>query len=313
MADYRLGPIARHTSSMRVIVAPGQGSQKPGFLSPWLANPSSLETLQRWSQLIDLDLVGHGSTSDADTIRDTQVAQPLIVAAGLLSGRALLARMDTADIAFAGHSVGEYTASALAGVLLDEDALRLVAIRGRAMAKAAALEPTGMAAILGADLDTLSPTLATLGLEPANVNGGGQVVAAGPRSGLEALRADPPEGLRVIMLEVAGAFHTRFMQPALSEVAEAAQLIEPRDPVFPLYSNRDGKRVSSGAAMLESLVAQITSPVRWDLCMESFVNDGASELIELAPSGALVGLAKRAMGGVTTRRLDLPEQLDALD
>jgi [acyl-carrier-protein] S-malonyltransferase len=297
---------------MRVIAAPGQGSQKPGFLEPWLALPGARHKLDQWSAEIGIDLVTHGTVSDAETIRDTKVAQPLIVAAGLLSGRAVLAALGDEDIALAGHSVGEFTACALAGVMSDEEALRLVAVRGAAMAEASAVEPTGMAAVLGVELASIEPVLREHGLEPANVNGAGQVVAAGPKVALDWLKENPPEGTRVIPLEVAGAFHTGYMESALARVTEAASTIEPLDPRVRLYSNRDGAAVSSGKDALDRLVAQVTRPVRWDLCMQSFVADRAQEIIELTPAGALVGLAKRAMGGVATRRIDLPEQLDDL-
>lgn len=298
---------------MRIVVAPGQGSQKPGFLTAWLEDPAIHRKLTQWSEAIGLDLVAHGTTSDAETIRDTKIAQPLIVAAGLIAGRALQARLAHTPVAYAGHSVGEFTAAALSGVLSDDEAMGLVATRGRAMAEAAAATPTGMAAVVGADLETLRAPLEAAGVVPANVNSSTQVVAAGPLDALQALRESPPEGTRVIPLEVAGAFHTDFMSPAQSALAEAAAGISPHDPIAALYTNKDGSVVSSGQTYLELLVSQMTSPVRWDLCMEGFAAAGVSELIELAPAGALVGLAKRALPGIVTRKLDLPEHLDELD
>ena len=296
---------------MRIIVAPGQGSQKPGFLTPWLALDGVEDTLRRWSEITGIDLVLHGTESDADTIRDTKVAQPLIVAAGLIAGRALQARLGDEEIAYAGHSVGEFTATALAGVLSDDDAMALVATRGRAMAEAAAKVETGMAAVLGLEYDQLAPQLEAKGLVPANVNGGGQIVAAGEKSVLAELKDNPPEGARVIPLDVAGAFHTHFMSSAVEAVKEAASQVSVSDPSAALYTNRDGSKVSSGSRMVEFLIGQVANPVRWDLCMESFATDGVSELIELAPAGALVGLAKRALKDVATTKLDLPEQLDS--
>lgn len=304
-------PDSRHTGRMRVIVAPGQGSQKPGFLSPWCELPGVRDTLGHWSEIAKVDLVTHGTVSDQDTIRDTQVAQPLIVAAGLLTGRALIDKLGDDTVSFAGHSVGEFTASALAGVFSDDDAMRLVGVRGRAMAEASAKEPTGMAAVLGADYDTLAPVLEQRGLVPANVNGAGQIVAAGAQSALAELAGNPPEGCRVIPLEVAGAFHTHYMASAVEVLREAAGTVSVSDPQATLYTNRDGSRVSSGSQMVELLIGQVASPVRWDLCMESFARDGVTELIELAPAGALVGLAKRALKDVTASKLDLPEQLES--
>lgn len=300
----------RHTGGMRVVVAPGQGSQKPGFLLPWLDNPETRWMVADWSAAIGVDLIAHGTTSDADTIRDTRIAQPLIVAAGLIAGRALQATL-TEDPHYAGHSVGEFTAAALAGILSDVEALQLVAARGEAMATAAALTPTGMAAVVGADLPTLAGVFHQRGVTPANVNSSSQVVAAGDLDALNGLRDNPPEGTRVIPLEVAGAFHTAFMQSAQPALEAAAATLSPKNPTAVIYTNRDGSTVASGEAFVELLVSQLTSPVRWDLCMEAFSAAGVTELVELAPAGALVGLAKRSLPGVLTRRLDLPEQLAA--
>ena len=303
--------MTRHTRGMRIIVAPGQGSQKPGFLTPWLEVPGVEDTLRRWSDVTGVDLVLHGTESDADTIRDTKVAQPLIVAAGLITGRALQAQLKGETLAYAGHSVGEFTATALAGVLSDDDAMALVATRGRAMAEAAAQVETGMAAVLGLEYDQLAPQLEAKGLVPANVNGGGQIVAAGEKSALAELKENPPEGARVIPLDVAGAFHTHFMSSAVDALAEAAGSVEVSDPTATLYTNRDGSTVTSGAQMVEFLIGQVANPVRWDLCMESFAKDGVTDLVELAPAGALVGLAKRALKDVSSSKLDLPEQLES--
>lgn len=295
-----------------VVVCPGQGSQTPGFLAPWLDVPGFAERLDGFSAAAGLDLAAHGTVSDADTIRDTAVAQPLIVAAGLLTLGGLLADGRAERIGgIAGHSVGEITAAAGAGVLTDADAIGFVAERGRAMADAAAQVATGMSAVIGADEAELLARLAELGLEPANFNGGGQIVVAGALDALEQLKAEPPAGARVIPLQVAGAFHTRYMQPAVERLAQVAATLAPADPALPLWTNRDGGRVASGATFLELLVGQVSSPVRWDRCMESFGEAGVTGIIELAPAGALVGLAKRALKGVPTVAVKTPDDLDA--
>ncbi|MCF8549166.1 MAG: ACP S-malonyltransferase [Pontimonas sp.] len=294
---------------MFVIAAPGQGSQKSGFLEPWLESSSHRRNLARWSELIELDLIEHGTISDQDTITDTAVAQPLIVAAGIIAGRALLdALPEGASLAFAGHSVGEFTAAALSGVISDDDAVRLVALRGRAMAAAAAEIPTGMSAVLGADLEILAAALEEAGLYAANYNGAGQVVIAGERSALARFQENPPEGTRVIPLQVAGAFHTSYMHSAVSALAEASSGVITREGVHPLYTNRDGSRVEHRET-LGYLVDQVARPVRWDLCMESFTRDGIQGMMELAPAGALVGLAKRALKGVPTVALNTPDDV----
>jgi [acyl-carrier-protein] S-malonyltransferase len=298
---------------MIVIAAPGQGSQKPGFLSPWLELPGARDTLATWSEAIDVDLITHGSVSDQDTIRDTQIAQPLIVAAGLLTGRLVQQALgDNVAVSYAGHSVGEFTAAALSGSLSDEDALALVAVRGRAMAHAAAQEDTGMSAVIGGDHDEVAAELTSLGLVPANANGGGQVVAAGPKSALAELAANPPAGTRVIPLDVAGAFHTHFMESAVETLREAASGVPFHTPHSPLYTNRDGSVVSDGNAIRELLIGQVSSPVRWDLCMEGMAKNGVTRVIEVAPAGALVGLVKRSLKGVETVKIDLPEHIESL-
>lgn len=297
---------------MIVVVCPGQGSQTPGFLAPWLADPAAAEQLAAYSAAADVDLATHGTESDADTIRDTAIAQPLIVAAGLLALSRLLAdgRRDRIG-GIAGHSVGEITAAAGAGVLAEADAMRFVAERGRAMADAAALEATGMSAVIGADEAELTARLDELGLEPANFNGGGQVVVAGALDALERLRAEPPAGARVIPLQVAGAFHTRYMRPAVDRLGAVASGLDVSDPGVTLWTNRDGSVVTSGTAFVDLLVGQVSSPVRWDKDMESFSAAGITGLIEVAPAGALVGLAKRAIKGVPTVAVKTPDDLPA--
>ncbi len=296
---------------MIVVVCPGQGSQTPGFLTPWLEVPGLSDRLERYSEAAGLDLAAHGTTSDADTIRDTRVAQPLIVAAGLLTLHVLLQgrRDDVGGIA--GHSVGELTAAAAAGILSEADAMSLVAERGRAMADAAAITPTGMSAVIGADESELLARLGELGLEPANFNGAGQIVVAGAVDALEALGAEPPAGARVIPLQVAGAFHTRYMESAVDRLRSAAAAVQPTDPTLPIWTNHSGREVSGGREFLDLLVGQVSSPVRWDKCMQAFGDAGVTGIIEVAPAGALVGLAKRALKGVPTLAVKTPEDVHA--
>lgn len=296
---------------MIIVVAPGQGSQTPGFLEPWLEDAQTRDRLGSLGESIGVDLVAHGTTSDADTIRDTRIAQPLIVAASLLSASALLTGRRDRVGAVAGHSVGEFAAAAIAGVLSDEDALALVGVRGTAMAAAAAEVPTGMSAVVGGDAAALAERLEQLGLVPANVNGGGQVVVAGEVNNLAAFAADPIPGARVIPLQVAGAFHTSYMASAVDAVRQATEGVAISDPSIRLYTNRDGSVVTSGADFVSLLVGQISSPVRWDLCMESFAADGVTGIIELLPGGALTGLAKRALKGVPTVAVKTPADLSA--
>ncbi|MBK3627259.1 ACP S-malonyltransferase [Streptomyces sp. MBT49] len=294
---------------MLVLVAPGQGAQTPGFLTPWLELPGAADRVAAWSDAIGLDLAHYGTQADADEIRDTAVAQPLLVAAGILSATAL---GDVVPGAVAGHSVGEFTAATFAGVLDDTAALTLVRTRGLAMAGAAAITETGMSALLGGDPDVSVAHLEKLGLTPANINGAGQIVAAGTLEQLAALNEDKPEGVRkVVPLKVAGAFHTRHMAPAVEALAKAAADLAPADPKVRYVSNRDGQAVATGAEILERMVGQVANPVRWDLCMETFKELGVTALVEVSPGGTLVGLAKRALPGVKTLALKTPDDLDA--
>lgn len=293
---------------MLVLVAPGQGAQTPGFLTPWLDLPGATDRVAAWSDAIGLDLAHYGTHADADEIRDTAVAQPLLVAAGLLSAAAL----DASPSVVAGHSVGEITAAALAGVIDDEAALRFVRTRGLGMAEAAAVSETGMAALLGGDPDVTIPHLEKLGLTAANVNGGGQIVAAGTAAQIADLEADKPEGVRrVVALKVAGAFHTHHMAPAVEKLRAAVGDLTVSDPTVRYVSNADGHTVATGTEVVARLVGQVANPVRWDLCMETFQSLGVTALVELSPGGTLTGLAKRALPGVKTLALKTPDDLDA--
>jgi len=291
---------------MLALIAPGQGSQTPGMLQPWIADPSKAELLRQWSDAIDLDLLHLGTTADADEIRDTANAQPLIVASGLLSAGAL--NLEGKFSFVAGHSVGEITAAALSGVISEIDALRLVRVRGVEMAKAAAVSPSGMSAVLGGDRDVVLAAITQAGLVAANDNGGGQIVAAGD---LTALAALAPEGSRVRALQVAGAFHTHFMAPAVAAFGDFAATIKTSDPVVGVLSNRDGAVLNSGREIIERIVSQVANPVRWDLCMATMQASGVTRALEVAPAGTLVGLLKRAVESIEGYAFKSPDDLAA--
>ena len=311
---------------MLLIAAPGQGAQAPGFLREWLELPGFSERLGSWSELAGCDLIRCGTTAGADEIRDTAVAQPLLVAAAIaaatellggpgrpaaLAGPVLADTVAAAGVdAAAGHSVGELAAGAIAGVLPPEDAIRLVRVRAQAMARTAAAEATGMTAVLGGDEQTVLASIEAHGLTPANVNGAGQIVAAGTVDQLAAFAADPPPGARLRPLSVAGAFHTRHMEPAVAALREAAAAVTPRAPVLALLSNRDGSVVRSGPDWLDRIVTQVSAPVRWDRCQQTMADLGVTTLIELPPAGTLTGLARRALPGVRTLGLKSPGDLE---
>jgi [acyl-carrier-protein] S-malonyltransferase len=291
---------------MLVMAAPGQGAQRPGFLTPWLELPGAAERLGRWSELARIDLIRMGTTAGADEITDTAVTQPLLVAAALL-GAGQLPRPDIA----AGHSVGELAAGTIACVLSPEDAILVASVRGRAMTRATHLAPTGMTAVLGGDEDAVLATIGEHGMTAANINAKGQVVAAGTLAQLEAFAASPPRGARLRVLRVAGAFHTAHMAPAVEPLAAAAAGVVTGNPSITLLSNRDGGVVHSAQDWIERIVAQVAAPVRWDRCMETMAGLGAAAFVELPPAGALAGLAKRALPGARVLALKTPDQLDA--
>jgi [acyl-carrier-protein] S-malonyltransferase len=297
---------------MLIITAPGQGAQTPGFLAPWLELPGVAERLGTASELAGCDLVRFGTRASADEIKDTAVAQPLLVAAAIIAASALPGPAgDVPADAAAGHSVGELAAGVVAGVLAADDAMRLVGVRGTAMAAAAAVEPTGMTAVLGGDQEAVLAAIARHGLTPANVNGAGQIVAAGTLAALEAFAADPPAAARLRPLQVAGAFHTRHMVPAVAALREAAAGVTVTDPSMTLLSDADGTAVTTGKEWLERIIAQVAAPVRWDLCLRTMADLGVTAIIELPPAGTLAGLARRALPGVTQLALKTPDQLDA--
>lgn len=296
---------------MLVIVAPGQGAQTPGFLSAWLEDPAFAARIGWLSAVSGLDLAHYGTEADGDTIRDTKIAQPLLVAAALATAQQL---GDQPAAAFAGHSVGEFGAAVAAGVLSPEQAMVLVRERGQAMADAAAVTPTGMTASLGGDRAEVLAAIEAHGLTPANDNGPGQIVAAGTLEQLEKFAENPPKGARLRPLAVAGAFHSPHMAPAVEHVAGLAASVRVDDAQVPFITNSDGSLLTEGSVVLDRIVGQIARPVRWDLCLDAMAGLGVTGFLELPPAGTLTGIAKRYFRDrgmtVETFALNGPEQLD---
>jgi [acyl-carrier-protein] S-malonyltransferase len=290
------------------------------MLTDWLDLPGA-ESFFRWAGAIaDADLLTLGTTGDAEAIKDTAVTQPLVVAMSLFVARELgglpgpVSHSPHAgrDVVITGHSVGELTAAALAGVLSIEAAIALTAVRGRAMATACAQTPTGMSAVLGGEPDEVLAAIEKHGLTPANMNGAGQIVAAGALDGLADLKADPPAKARIMPLSVAGAFHTEYMASARTELEGLVGGLSPAEPSRLLLSNADGHAVPTGAEALDRLVSQVTSPVRFDACLATMRELGVTAVIELPPAGALAGLAKREWkgAGIEILALSSPADLD---
>jgi [acyl-carrier-protein] S-malonyltransferase len=294
------------------LTCPGQGAQTPGFLAPWLELESFKTEIEKYSAILEMDLVHFGTEADADQIKDTKIAQPLIVAASMASHAALIGALQDESLfeGVAGHSVGEIAAANIAGVLDTEAALKFVKARGEQMARAASLDASSMAAVVGGEQDVVIDHLSNLGLFAANYNGKGQIVAAGSSSKIQDLTSSPPAGTRVVGLAVAGAFHTSFMETAKVELGSLASSIRTKNPKLLLWSNSNGARVDSGDKFLDLLINQVSKPVRWDKTMDSMFSDGVSAVIELLPGGTLTGIAKRAMPGVATLALKSPEDLE---
>ena len=296
------------------MLAPGQGSQTPGMLASWLELSGAADRVATWSQISGLDLARLGTTATAEEITDTAVTQPLVVAATLLAHEELARRgqLDGKDTVVAGHSVGEIAAYAIAGVISADDAVKLAATRGAEMAKACAIEPTGMSAVLGGDEAEVLARLEALDLVPANRNAAGQIVAAGALAALDKLAEDPPAKARVRQLATAGAFHTHYMASASDGYAAAAAAVTTAEPTATLLSNADGQPVASAADAMAKLVNQMTQPVRWDLCTETMRQQNVSAIVEFPPAGALAGIAKRELRGVPTHAVKSPADLDGL-
>ena len=297
---------------MIALTCPGQGAQTPGFLAPWLELKSFKTAIEKYSEILEIDLVYFGTQADADQIKDTKIAQPLIVAASMASHAVLMDALgeETKFDGVAGHSVGEIAAAYIAGVLDAQAALRFVRARGEQMAHAASLEESSMAAVVGGEQDIVLDHLSALGLFAANYNGKGQIVAAGSAPKIQQLIETPPPGTRVVGLAVAGAFHTSFMETAKVELGSLASSIRTENPKLLLWSNSDGAKVDRGDKFLELLINQVSNPVRWDKTMDAMISDGVKAVLELLPGGTLTGIAKRAMPGVSTLAIKTPEDID---
>jgi [acyl-carrier-protein] S-malonyltransferase len=287
------------------------------MLASWLELPGAADRISTWSQASGLDLARLGTSATAEEITDTAVTQPLVVAATLLAWEELTKRglLAGRDFTAAGHSVGEIAAYAIAGVISSDDAVALAATRGAEMAKACAVEPTGMSAVLGGDEAEVLSRLEALDLVPANRNAAGQIVAAGSLAALDKLAEDPPEKARVRQLATAGAFHTRYMASATDGYADAVSKVTTTESLgrtATLLSNADGQPVSSAADAMSKLVAQLTRPVRWDLCTETLGKSNVTAIVEFPPAGTLVGIAKRELRGVPTHAVKSPADLDGL-
>jgi [acyl-carrier-protein] S-malonyltransferase len=275
------------------------------MLQPWLGWPGAKSLVAELSEAAGLDLVQRSANASDEELKKTEIAQPLLLATALLSWGALNApsahgtKFDLAAVA--GHSVGEFAASIIAEVLSPTDAMRLVKLRGHAMANASKTPETGMAAVLGGNEAAVMAAIEQCDLHAANINAQGQIVAAGLLTNLAELPERVPDGCRVRPLAVAGAFHTKFMSSALQEFNTAAKTTEFRDPKITFVSNDAGKVLVTGQQIREHLTKQIAKPVDWLACQRTFAKIGIKQMIELAPGKTLSAIAKRETPDITAR------------
>ncbi len=294
---------------MLSIVTPGQGSQTSGMYSTWITDTANKDLIAKYSELIDLDLFHYGTSASQTEITATNIAQPLLTALAFMSFGKLEVNSNS-NIIYSGHSVGEFSAASLAGFYSDKTAMKLVNVRGKAMAEAAASNnATGMSAVLGGDKAEVIRHIEQFDLVPANVNSNGQIVASGLLTNLEKLSENPPTSTKVRKLEVAGAFHSQFMKSAESELEKEFAQVEVTDSNSSFISNKDGQIVKDSSELKNRLITQITSPVRWDLCQVKMIELGVTGMLELAPAGVLTGIAKREMPGVELFAVKSPEDI----
>ena len=296
---------------MLALVAPGQGSQSVGMLAPWVVDSKTKDLVQSWSKLVSVDLLKLGQFGTTDEIKSTDIAQLLIFITSILSSLDLDLRNEKdSSIVYAGHSVGEFAAYSLAGAFEVDQALRLVAKRGQAMLAATKVfSKTGMSAVLGGNKEEVVSYLSEFDLIPANINSNGQIIAAGTLENLDRLANTPLTGTRIRPLEVSAAFHTKFMEPAVSQFTEIFKVISVKSPRQIVLSNKNGERVSNSTDITENLIQQVISPVRWDLCQAKMRELGVTGMLELAPGGTLCGIAKKEIPNVETFAIKTPEDI----
>jgi [acyl-carrier-protein] S-malonyltransferase len=281
------------------------------MLSSWLQNDDSLALIKQFSEICETNLLKLGTTADQSEVTATNNAQTLLASLAFLSADKLNWEKFQ-RIIFSGHSVGELSASCLAGFYSMQDAMQLVSVRGKAMAEAAtSSQITGMSAVLGGKKEEVIKHIQKYNLVSANVNSEGQIIASGLLTDLERLAENPPDSTKVRRLDVAGAFHSEFMKPAEAKLAQKFNQINLNEPGFRYISNKDGSVVTKSSDLKNRLVSQISSPVRWDMCQATMKDLGVTGMLELAPGGVLTGIAKREMPGVELFAIKSPGDITA--
>jgi len=293
------------------VVAPGQGSQQPAMFNSWIEIPENYQKLKEFSEISNLDLIYFGTKATKEEISNTEITQPLLTALSLISF-ANLNLDDKSSVIFAGHSVGEFSASTFSEFLTEEQAMRLVTLRGKLMNDATKeSEQTGMAAVLGGDKNIIIERLKEIQLYAANINSQGQIIASGKLSKINELIRNPIEKTKVIKLDVSGAFHTPYMQNAKDKFETEMKNQKFQDSNLKLLSNYDGKLISNSQDLKSKITNQLTNSVRWDLCQETMMNSEVTGLLEVAPGGVLSGIAKKAMNQVEVMAIKTPDDIES--
>lgn len=300
---------------MRSFLFPGQGSQYVGMgRQTYISNGTVRDICDRADDVLGFQLTGIMFEGPDDELRQTRNAQPAI----FLHSYAIYQLLNNpCPDMVAGHSLGEYTALAVANALTFDDALRLVQLRGAAMQEAGEQQPGTMAAIIGLDDDTVASICHDVWQEigvvqPANFNSPGQLVVSGtPEAVAEAMKRAKEAGAKLAkQLNVSGAFHSPLMEPARQRLAQALESMPIRNAEIPIYTNVSAQAVTLAEDIRAALLAQLTAPVRWTESVQNMAAAGATQFVEAGPGTVLQGLVKRILPGSNVTSIEHQGQID---
>ena len=296
------------------VLFPGQGSQFPGMADPWTAHPAGKEVLSEASDLLGYDVVG--AAQDESRLATTEVVQPLVFACDLAAFRVLESEGVEFD-ATAGHSLGEFVSLVAAGALPMDAALTAVTERGRAMQEASDAAPGGMTALVGVSPDDAAEIVRTAGrgdvLTVANENSPKQTVLSGSIPAIErAEELAKSRKVRAVRLKVAGAFHSKLMEPALPRVRGAIAKLDFAAPRFEVVPNASGRPTARPSALRDLLSRHLVSPVRWERSIRAMAGSGIDLFVEAGPGDVLSKLVKRCVPGARAVPVGTPDDAQAL-
>ncbi len=298
------------------VLFPGQGSQSLGMADVWATHEAGLAVLDAASEALGRDVAA--GCHDENALVTTSFVQPALLACGVAAWEILRAEGLTEVVGVAGHSLGEFAALVACGALSLTDALGLVIVRGEAMQRASEDRPGTMTALLGLGTEDAEALCDEVRgdevLVVANENSPAQVVASGTVEAIERLEALAKERkTRAIRLQVAGAFHSELMRPAVQPVLDALADILVRDPSIPIAANVTGEFVSDGARLRELVGRQVVSPVRWETSIRTLAAAGASRFLEAGTGDVLTRLMKRIVPEAEASAVGSPEMAAAVN